>query len=257
MGHEFCRGSLKAVKEELRGKIPPRLLKNAWVHKCTSLAKPTFEFHIPKCPDLPQGHYWSGQACCRWHAKALGWQDYMQKWNIGKPRCKSCEEELVSYGGAGMVCTNPECENTPEVLKEEPQVEAEEPEVKKEINYAGVVCSLREEVDSIDSAQGYLDACREEGIKACCLHENGKHQIYVEKLVCSKSRKEIAEKYFSTFGEGIGSVYAEGNMGIITLLSDLQHEVAFNFENKEKANYWRGVLNDIKCTLSNDDKEVA
>lgn len=35
-----------------------------------------------------------------------------------KPRCKGCGEELVGYGGAGKVCSNPECEVCPEVLKD-------------------------------------------------------------------------------------------------------------------------------------------
>ena len=39
-----------------------------------------------------------------------------------KKRCSSCGEELVNYGGAGLVCTNPECKNTPEEVKNEAKI---------------------------------------------------------------------------------------------------------------------------------------
>ena len=71
-----------------------------------------------------------------------------------------------------------------------------------------------------------------------------------------ENRSELAKKYFDTFGDGIKSVYAEGNMGIVTLLSDLQHEVDFNFENRGKAEYWRCILNDIKCILINEERKA-
>jgi hypothetical protein len=34
-------------------------------------------------------------------------------------RCKFCGEELVNYGGAGKVCSNPDCEGCPEVLRDD------------------------------------------------------------------------------------------------------------------------------------------
>jgi hypothetical protein len=73
-----------------------------------------------------------------------------------------------------------------------------------------------------------------------------------------ESREELAQRYFNTFGEGIGSVYAQGNMGIVTLLSDLQHQIEFGFGAKEKE-YWRELLNDVKCVLIQEDvkKEEA
>ena len=33
-----------------------------------------------------------------------------------KKRCSICGEELLSYGGAGLICCNPCCENCPEVV---------------------------------------------------------------------------------------------------------------------------------------------
>ena len=65
--------------------------------------------------------------------------------------------------------------------------------------------------------------------------------------VC-QTREELAKRYFIMFGEGVESVYSKGNMGIVTLLSDLQHA----FPNE----YWNKVLNDIKCILITDNKSV-
>lgn len=67
-----------------------------------------------------------------------------------------------------------------------------------------------------------------------------------------KTRQELAKKYFDTFGDGVNSIYAKGNMGIVTLLSDVQHNL------KEK--YWVEILNDIKSILISEDRlsrEVA
>lgn len=54
---------------------------------------------------------------------------------------------------------------------------------KPSIWYAGVECFFEEpEIDSIDEAQALIDHYRRLGYKACCLHGNGKHQLYVEPL---------------------------------------------------------------------------
>ena len=63
--------------------------------------------------------------------------------------------------------------------------------------------------------------------------------------ICSK-REELVEKYF-----GGMNVYAEGNMGLVTLLSDLQHEIQA-LPNKGAAEHYRQILNDIKCILIED-----
>lgn len=52
------------------------------------------------------------------------------------------------------------------------------------------------------------------------------------------TRKELAEKYFA----GLSLFYADGNMGIIALLSDVQ-------EGSMTRDYRTMVLNDIKCVL--------
>lgn len=70
-----------------------------------------------------------------------------------------------------------------------------------------------------------------------------------------ESRQEIAGQYFNTFGDGISSVYAKGNMGIVTLLSDLQHQIELGFTAGEKE-YWRKVLNNIKSVLIEDDRKA-
>lgn len=58
-----------------------------------------------------------------------------------------------------------------------------------------------------------------------------------------ETRKELSEKYFDGF-----SAYELGNLGIISLLSDLQHVV-----NNE---HYRQVLNDIKCILRTDERKI-
>jgi hypothetical protein len=72
----------------------------------------------------------------------------------------------------------------------------------------------------------------------------------------TENRTELAQRYFTMFGEGIGGVYKEGNMGIITLLSDLQEEIAMNIKSPRKAEHYRVILNDIKCILIKDDQVV-
>ena len=73
--------------------------------------------------------------------------------------------------------------------------------------------------------------------------------------VC-ETRKEFAEKYFN-FVSSIQQ-YSQGNMGIVSVLSDLQHEVESHLPAGTKEHY-RQILNDIKCILIKDDemKEIA
>jgi hypothetical protein len=68
----------------------------------------------------------------------------------------------------------------------------------------------------------------------------------------TETREELAQKYFNTFGDGIKSVYAKGNMGIITLLSDLQGIVDFSVMAPKNKEYWRKAINDIKGVLIED-----
>lgn len=52
--------------------------------------------------------------------------------------------------------------------------------IRKTIWYAGVLCKFEVEVETIDLAQYWIDYYKRLGYKSCSLHENGKHQIYVE-----------------------------------------------------------------------------
>ena len=67
------------------------------------------------------------------------------------------------------------------------------------------------------------------------------------KQYCS-TRQELAKKYFDTFGDGVEGVYAKGNMGIVTLLSDAQHVIG-------DAHYVE-IMNDIKSILIEDMKKA-
>lgn len=72
----------------------------------------------------------------------------------------------------------------------------------------------------------------------------------------TETRKELAERYFGSLtaiGEQIGNdIYGDTNMGIISLLSDLQHHIVCGF-NKDESEHYRVILNDIKCVLVQDD----
>ena len=54
---------------------------------------------------------------------------------------------------------------------------------RKTINYAGLKCYFKEEVSSAKVAQDILDSWKAGRIYAYALHEKGKHQIYVEKVM--------------------------------------------------------------------------
>ena len=66
--------------------------------------------------------------------------------------------------------------------------------------------------------------------------------------VCN-DRKELVDKYFGGFG-----VYGEGNMGIISLLSDCQEEIAMSSIGRKEE--YRQILNDIKCILIEDGRRL-
>jgi hypothetical protein len=61
----------------------------------------------------------------------------------------------------------------------------------------------------------------------------------------TKNRKELAEKYFHGMKE-----YEEHNLGIITLISDFQHQ--YTSSNDQESRYWNTVLNNIKSILLQD-----
>ena len=60
-------------------------------------------------------------------------------------------------------------------------LEEQFPGVKKSVQYAGSGCFLETEVEDTDEAQYWLGYYQGLGYKACCLHENGKHQVYVSR----------------------------------------------------------------------------
>lgn len=67
--HTFCRRLLATVMEDVREAIPSSEIEKAWGYKCSW--PNSVEFHGP------DGFYWHGQGCCVWHAKAQGWQAYL------------------------------------------------------------------------------------------------------------------------------------------------------------------------------------
>ena len=68
----------------------------------------------------------------------------------------------------------------------------------------------------------------------------------------TETREELAVKYFGPLSS-VGGGYAKGNMGIISLLSDLQERLGMGgtLSERESKNY-RILLNDIKCILIED-----
>ena len=74
--HEFCRGLLKEVMKDVRKYVPIAQRRYAWTHKPITLGNPIFEFHGPG------DFYWSGQACCKWHARYTGWGYYLRKLGV-------------------------------------------------------------------------------------------------------------------------------------------------------------------------------
>ena len=64
--------------------------------------------------------------------------------------------------------------------------------------------------------------------------------------ICT-TRKELAEKYFHL------PFYEKGNMGMISLLSDVQHVVSYLEIDEE---HYRQILNDIKSILSQDERDL-
>lgn len=66
-----------------------------------------------------------------------------------------------------------------------------------------------------------------------------------------KTRKELADKYF----QGI-SQYAQGNLGLVTILSDIQQIFQQIYPPPDKSDcvYWDTILSEIKSILIEDDK---
>ena len=61
--------------------------------------------------------------------------------------------------------------------------------MRKTIWYAGKELDFFIEVDSVDEGQDFLDAEKVLGRVACCTHEGGKHQVYIEDPERKKAKK--------------------------------------------------------------------
>ncbi len=68
--HTFCRLLLKEVMKDVRKHVSKEDIDASWAYKSST---GTFEFHGPN------EFYWYGQADCKWHAKALGWEAYLRE----------------------------------------------------------------------------------------------------------------------------------------------------------------------------------
>jgi hypothetical protein len=68
----------------------------------------------------------------------------------------------------------------------------------------------------------------------------------------TETRMELAQKYF----EGSEHCYGNGNIGIISLLSDLQHELEYSSNPIFVKEHYRIIINDIKLILIHDDNNI-
>ena len=64
------------------------------------------------------------------------------------------------------------------------------------------------------------------------------------------TREELAQRYFMGM-----DVYGKSNLGIVSLLSDVQH--ALGTQNPDTLEHYRQLLNDIKCVLIEDMKRAT
>jgi hypothetical protein len=71
------------------------------------------------------------------------------------------------------------------------------------------------------------------------------HRVTGEQF--TETRKELADRYF-------GDAYPNGNMDIISLLSDTQEIIAMHIIDDSVAEHYRKILNDIKMILMRDDE---
>jgi hypothetical protein len=72
--HTFCILLLKDVMVRVREHTTVDQRKDAWTW--ADSVRRMFEFHGP------DGHYWYGQAHCKWEARARGWLAWMNKMGL-------------------------------------------------------------------------------------------------------------------------------------------------------------------------------
>lgn len=66
----FVRLMLKTAMAEVKKKFDATTRKAAWT---CDMGLGCWEFHINKCPQLPEGFYWYGSASGAYEARAVGW----------------------------------------------------------------------------------------------------------------------------------------------------------------------------------------
>lgn len=71
MAHTFCRMLLAATMKDVKRIVPSEIRKEAWTH---NYGDGRCEFQIPS-----KKFYWYGQAHCAWHARQLGWCQYLSE----------------------------------------------------------------------------------------------------------------------------------------------------------------------------------
>jgi len=70
MTHDYCREYLKEVMKDVRKYVPNMERKKTWAYKYSY--GNMVEFHGP------HNFYWHGKGCCKYYAKAQGWQSYLR-----------------------------------------------------------------------------------------------------------------------------------------------------------------------------------
>lgn len=69
--HGFCRQHLAIVMKDVREHTTVEQRKAAWAYSYG--IGDSVEFHGP------DDFYWYGSGCCKWHARAEGWQAWMRE----------------------------------------------------------------------------------------------------------------------------------------------------------------------------------
>ena len=68
--HAFCRIMLRNVMQTVRERTTPAQRKAAWAWRYVD-SHDNIEFHGPG------DFYWHGRGCCKWIARANGWQAWL------------------------------------------------------------------------------------------------------------------------------------------------------------------------------------
>lgn len=68
--HSFCRQHLAMVMKDVREHTTDEQRRAAWAY---NYGDESVEFHGP------DNFYWYGRGCCKWHARAEGWQAWMRE----------------------------------------------------------------------------------------------------------------------------------------------------------------------------------